>query len=47
VCFNHIKVIACKLPILKLINLDSSDPIWVICDASMSGIDAIYSQGKT
>jgi len=46
-CFNHIKLIACKLPILKPIDPDSSDPIWVICDASMSSIGAMYSQGET
>jgi len=47
VCFNHIKAIACKSPILKLIDPDSSDLIWVICNASMSSIGAMYSQGET
>ena len=46
-CFNHIKVIACKSPILRPIDPESSDPIWVICDASMSGIGVMYSQGET
>jgi hypothetical protein len=46
-CFNHIKLIACKSPILKLINLKSNDPVWVICDASMAGIGAMYGQGET
>jgi hypothetical protein len=41
-CFNHIKLIACKLPILKLINPKSNDPVWVIYDASMAGISAMY-----
>jgi RNase H-like domain found in reverse transcriptase/Reverse transcriptase (RNA-dependent DNA polymerase) len=46
-CFNHIKVIACKSPILKPIDPQSDAPIWVICDASMSGIGTMYSQGET
>jgi hypothetical protein len=47
VCFNNIKVIACKLPILKPIDLQSGDLIWVICDASLSGIGAMYGQGES
>jgi RNase H-like domain found in reverse transcriptase len=47
VCFNHIKAIACKLPVLKPIDPTSDDPIWVICDASMSSISTMYSQGAT
>jgi hypothetical protein len=46
-CFNHIKVITCKSPVLKPIDPQSRKLIWVICDASMSGIGAIYSQGET
>jgi hypothetical protein len=46
-CFNHIKAIACKSPILKPIDPQSGDPVWVICDASMSGIGAMYGQGET
>jgi hypothetical protein len=46
-CFNNIKVIACKSPILKPIDLQADEPIWVICDASMLGIGAMYGQGKT
>jgi len=46
-CFNNIKATACKTPILKPIDPSSSDPIWVICDASMSGIGAMYGQGET
>jgi hypothetical protein len=46
-CFNNIKAIACKLPILKLIDLQADEPIWVICNASMLGIGTMYGQGKT
>ena len=47
VCFNNIRVIACKSPVLKLIDPRLGNPIWVICDASISGIGAMYSQGET
>jgi len=46
-CFNHIKAIACKSLILKPIDPELADPIWVICNASMSGISAMYGQGET
>ena len=46
-CFSNIKVIACKSPILKLIDPQLSDPIWAICDASLLGIGAMYGQGVT
>jgi len=46
-CLNNIKVTACKLPVLKPIDPGIDDPIWVICDASMSGISAMYGQGAT
>ena len=45
-CFNNIKAIACRSPILKPIDPTSNDPIWVICDASTSGIGAMYGQGE-
>ena len=46
-CFNSIKAITCKLPILKPIDPQLTDLIWVICDTSMSGISAVYGQGET
>ncbi len=44
-CFESIKTLACKAPILKPINPKDPDPIWVICDGSRSGVSAIYRQG--
>src|SRR6266481_3493717 len=44
-CFESIKTLACKAPILKPINPKDPDPIWVICDGSRSGVSAIYWQG--
>ena len=45
VCMNNIKVVACKVPILCPIDPSGDEPIWVICDASVSGIGAVYRQG--
>jgi hypothetical protein len=44
-CFQLIKTICCMTPMLKLIDPDSSEPIWVICDTSVFGIGAMYGQG--
>ena len=44
-CFDSIKALACKSPILKPIDPQSQEPIWVICDASTSGVGAVYGQG--
>src|SRR6202040_3552155 len=46
VCMDNIKSLACKTPILRPIDPSSEEPIWVICDASASGIGA-YRQGQT
>jgi hypothetical protein len=45
-CFEEIKRLACATPILKPIDTSIAEPIWVICDASTSGIGAVYGQGK-
>jgi len=44
-CFNNIKQLATKLPILKPVNFNNPDPVWVICNASASGVGAVYGQG--
>ena len=43
--FQEIKALASQTPILKPINPKSPEPIWVICDASTSGVGAVYGQG--
>src|ERR1700731_3012932 len=35
------------MPILWPIDASVKEPIWLICDTSVSGIGAMYSQGKT
>ena len=45
VCMDNIKALACKVPILHPIDPSGHEPIWVICDASASGIGAVYGQG--
>ena len=44
-CFESIKTLACKTPILKPIDYDNPDPIWVITDGSKAGVGAVYGQG--
>ena len=44
-CMDNIKAMACKTPILKPIDPSNPDPIWVICDASVAGVGAVYGQG--
>jgi hypothetical protein len=46
-CFQTIKVICCQMPILCPIDHKKDEPIWIICDASMYGIGAMYGQGPT
>ena len=45
-CFDMIKALTLKAPILRPIDPKRDEPIWVICDASMAGIGAMYGQGK-
>lgn len=44
-CFESIKQLACRAPILRPIDPSINEPIWVICDASTSGVGAVLGQG--
>lgn len=44
-CFDMIKRICYKTPILRLIDYQSDEPVWLICDASKTGVGVIYGQG--
>ena len=46
VCFENIKAITCRSLILKPIDPTCVDLIWVLYDASTSGIGAMYRQGE-
>lgn len=46
-CFDKIKAMACKYPILKPIDPKVTEPVWVVCDTSVYGVGAIYGQGPT
>ena len=45
-CFECIKALACRAPILKPIDTNNPEPIWVITDGSKARVGAIYGQGK-
>ena len=44
-CFESIKSLIARTPILKLIDADRPATIWVVCDASANGIGVFYGQG--
>ena len=44
-CFEMIKVICDRTPVLKPLDYKSDKPIWVICDASKTGVGAMYGEG--
>jgi hypothetical protein len=44
-CLEMIKALACKTPILKPIDPSMGEPIWLVCDTSVSGVGAMYGQG--
>ena len=44
-CFQSIKVIAMWSPILKPVDFNKNEPVWVITDGSQMGIGAMYGQG--
>jgi hypothetical protein len=46
-CFQMIKTICCKMPVLRPIDPTKDEPIWVICNASVYGIGAMDGQGET
>ena len=45
-CFESIKYLACKAPILKPVDPSSTETIWVITDGSQAGVGAYYGQGN-
>ena len=46
-CFQSIEVIAMRSPILKLVDFNKNEPVWVITDGSQTGISAMYGQGAS
>ena len=46
-CFQIIKAIATQSPILKPVDFNKNEPVWVITDSSQMGIGAMYGQGAT
>ena len=44
-CFQSIKAIAMSSPILKPVDFNKNEPVWVITDGSQMGIGVMYGQG--
>ena len=44
-CLESIKALVCQAPVLKPIETNNPNLIWVICDSSKSGVGAVYGQG--
>ena len=44
-CFQSIKAIAMWSPILKPVDFNKNEPVWVIMDSSWMGIGVMYGQG--
>ena len=46
-CFESIKVLATRAPILKPVDFSSNEPVWVITNGSKTGFGAVYGQGES
>ena len=45
-CFESIKALATRAPILKSVDFSSNEPVWVIADGFKTGVGAMYGWGK-
>ena len=45
-CFQSIEAIVMWSPILKPVDFNKNEPVWVITNGSWTGISAMYGQGK-
>ena len=45
-CFESIKALASRTPILNPVDFSRNEPVWVITDGSKTGVGAAYRQGK-
>ena len=45
-CFESIKAMASRMPILKPVDFSLNEPVWVITDGSKTGVGVVYGQGK-
>jgi len=46
-CFQMIKRICYKTPVIRPLDYNSTESVWVICDASKTGVGSMYGQGPT
>ena len=46
-CFESIKALAVRAPILKSVDFSKNEPVWVITDGSQTGVGTVYGQGMS
>ena len=46
-CFESIKALAIRAPILKPVDFSRNEPVWVITDSSKTGVGTVYGQGRS
>ena len=46
-CFESIKALATRAPILKPVDFSRNEPVWVITDGSKTGVSVVYGQGRS
>ena len=46
-CFESIKALATRPPILKPVDFSRNEPVWVITDCSKTGVGVVYGKGKS
>ena len=45
-CFESIKALAARAPILKRVDFSNNEPVWVITDGSKTGVGAVYATAE-
>ena len=45
-CFESIKALMSRTPILKPVDFSRNEPVWVITDGSKTRVGAVYGKGK-
>jgi hypothetical protein len=46
-CFEMIKRVCQKTPVIRPLDYNSNELVWVVCDASKTGVGSMYGQGPS